>query len=415
VISVDEALEIVASHISALDPEDVSFELACGRLLREDVASDTDLPPFPRSAVDGFALRAADVSGTPATLEIIGEVPAGSFPSFQIGAGEAAQIMTGAPVPDGADAVQMVEQTRVDADRVEVRERVEAGQNIAPRGSEVANGAVVLREGTRLDPATIAVAATVGKTSLRVGRRPEVAVIATGDELVHPTTTPAPGQIRNSNGFSLVAQCEQVGATAHYLGVATDDEASLTQLIRAGLEKDVLLLSGGVSMGRFDLVEPVLEREGVEILFESVALKPGKPLVFGRTNDGTLVFGLPGNPVSTMVTFELFVRTALARLEGAPSPSRPYVTASLSGPLRNRGRRRAFLPGWLSVGTDGRLVAHPITTRGSGDIVAFAKANALVVSGEDDDIHATGDVVQVYPLDSFFHREDRWQNPANPR
>jgi molybdopterin molybdotransferase len=273
---------------------------------------------------------------------------------------------------------------------------------------------VVLRIGTRLDAAAVAVAATVGKTRLLVGRRPTVSVAATGDELVHPSRTPGPGQIRNSNGFSLAAQCRAVGIDARYLGVAEDSEASLRAFIQRGLETDVLLLSGGVSMGRYDLVEKVLSELGVEILIDAVALKPGKPLVFGVGEDGKLIFGLPGNPVSTMVTFELFVRTALARLEGASHPVREILQARLLAGLTNRGPRRAYLPGWLRAGDDGDLVAEPIPTKGSADIVAFSKANALLIVPEDQDRLESGDPVSVYPLDSFLHKEDRWLAARNP-
>lgn len=414
-LSVDQALSIVLDNVTPLPSEEIDFIDAVGRLLREDVRSDIDMPPFPRSAVDGFAVRADDVRAVPARLTIVGEIPAGTFPDICVGPGEAARIMTGAPVPDGADAVQMVEQSRADGDGVEILEAVANGQNIAPRGSEVRRDDVVLKIGTRLDPAAVAVAATVGKTRLLVGRRPQVSVVATGDELVHPSSTPGPGQIRNSNGFSLAAQCRQAGASVRYLGVASDDETSLEKLIRDGLDDDVLLLSGGVSMGRFDLVENVLASLGVKSLFDAVALKPGKPLVFGLSDDGTLVFGLPGNPVSTMVTFELFVRTAMARLEGARHPGRALITATLGAKLGNRGRRRAFLPGWVQPDDGGKLVAHPVATRGSGDIVAFSKANALLVVPEERDVIPAGDAVSFYPLDSFLDKEDRWQtgNPTN--
>lgn len=322
--------------------------------------------------------------------------------------------MTGAPVPDGADAVQMVEQSRVENDHVELLETVTSGQNVAPLGSEVRRGDVVLRAGTRLDPPAVAVAATVGKTTLAVGRRPRASVIATGDELVDPSSVPGPGQIRNSNGFSLAAQCRQVGATTTYLGVAKDDEPSLEALITKGLADDVLLLSGGVSMGRFDLVEKVLQALGVRLLFEAVALKPGKPLVFGLADDGTLVFGLPGNPVSTMVTFELFVRTAMARLEGAADPTRTLMSASLKRELGSKGPRRAFLPGWVRADAGGHLEAYPIATRGSGDIVAFSKANALLVVPEDRDTIPAGESVRFYPLDSFLGKEDKWLTASSP-
>lgn len=408
-IPVEEALDLILGNTRQLPAESIDFTKATGRLLREDVVSDIDMPPFPRSAVDGFALRARDLESVPTTLRIVGTIPAGSFPDFQVGPGEAASIMTGAPVPEGADAVQMVEQTESTSEAVEVREGLRSGQNIAPKGSEVRASETVLRSGTRLDPAAVAVLATVGKTKVSVGRRPETSIIATGDELVHPSESPGPGQIRNSNGFSLMAQCAAVGAAPRYLGVARDSESSLVELIRRGLEADVLLLSGGVSMGRFDLVEDVLERVGVRILVESVRLKPGKPLVFGVSEHGKLVFGLPGNPVSTMVTFELFVRTAIARLEGAAEPIRPLLVARLSARLASRGRRRAYLPGWVGVAEGGEPVATPIRTQGSGDIVAFSKSNALLVVPEEKEDLEPGEAVRFYPLDSFHSKEDRWQ------
>jgi molybdopterin molybdotransferase len=415
VLAVEEALSIVLDNVRPLGTEEIDFDAGVGRLLREDVISDLDMPPFPRSAVDGFAVRAEDLAHAPARFQLVGEIPAGSFPDFRIERGQAAPIMTGAPVPDGADAVQMVERSRHDGDHVELLEQVHSGQNVAPRGSEVAKGDVVLRAGTRLDPPAVAVSATVGKTRLVVGRRPRASVIATGDELVPPSEFPGPGQIRNSNGFSLVAQCTQAGTSTRYLGVASDTESSLEALIRHGLDDDLLLLSGGVSMGRFDLVEKVLERLGVRLLFDAIALKPGKPLVFGLSKNGTLVFGLPGNPVSTMVTFELFVRPAIARLEGASHPVRPLLRASLRAPLANRGSRRAFLPGWVRPDGDGALLAFPIPTRGSGDIVSFSKANALLIVAEDRDTIPAGDDVRFYPLDSFLDKEDRWQAANDPR
>ena len=413
-IPVDRALEIVLSRAQPLPAEEIDFTDAPGRILREDATADTDLPPFRRSAVDGFAVRASDTSSAPARLKLVGSVPAGTYPEFRIGPGETASIMTGAPVPEGADAVQMVEESREDRDGVVLLSSVASGQNVAPQGAEVRRGEVVLWSGTRLDAAAVAVAATVGKTRLLVGRRPTVSIAATGDELVHPSETPGPGQIRNSNGFSLLAQCRSVGIDAVSLGVAGDSESSLRGFIRRGLETDVLMLSGGVSMGRYDLVEKVLSELGVEILVDAVALKPGKPLVFGVGDDGKLVFGLPGNPVSTMVTFELFVRTALARLEGAENPVREILKARLLDSLTNRGPRRAYLPGWLRAGDDGELVAEPIPTKGSADIVAFSKANALLIVPEDQDRLESGESVSVYPLDSFLHKEDRWLAAKNP-
>jgi molybdopterin molybdotransferase len=409
-LPLEEAQAIVLSNTPRLPDEEVDFQKAPGRVLAEDIVSDMDLPPFPRSMMDGYALRSEDATTSPTRLDVVGVIPAGTFPSFRIESGQAAQIMTGAPVPDGADAVQIVEVTRVVGDQVEILEPVQPDQYVVARGSEVKLGDVVLKKGTHLDPAAVAVAATAGRVRLKVGRKPRVAVMATGDELVPPSEKPGPGQIRNSNGFSLAVQARMVGAQVTYLGVADDDTESLEGLIRSGLTHDVLLMSGGVSMGSLDLVEDVLTALGVKVLIDKVAVKPGKPTVFGVAPKGNIVFGLPGNPVSTMVGFELFVRPAMAKMEGSEKPWRPYLQAVLTGPLASRGPRRAFLPGWLEPSGEAELpLAHPITTRGSGDIVAFSKANALIVLPESLDRLEAGEGVQVYPLDSFLFKEDRWQ------
>jgi len=410
-IPLESALEIVLAHAPCLPVENVDFQDALGRVLAEDISSDLDLPPFPRSAMDGYALRSEDVTHAPTRLQVIGTVPAGTNPSFEVKKGQAAQIMTGAPVPLGANSVHIVEKTRLHGTDVEILELVKPGQNVVPRGKEVTTGDTVLRKGTLLDPAAVAVAATVGKTRLQVGRRPKVAVIATGNELVPPTLKPGPAQIRNSNGYSLSAQAANAGARVSYLGVAEDDKVSLSPLIRHGLTHDVLLLSGGVSMGRLDLVEEVLAEFGVRILIDKVALKPGKPTVFGIGPNGNLVFGLPGNPVSTMVTFELFVRPALAKMAGSVNTGRPQLKATLKGPLASKGPRRAYLPGWLETNSEGALPeAHPIPSRGSGDIVAFSKANALLILPENIDLMETGETIRVHPLDSFLFKENPWQN-----
>lgn len=409
-ISVEKALAIVLRSTPRLPHESVEFEQSLGRVLSEDVVSDVDLPPFPRSAVDGFALRACDLERLPARLAVLAVVPAGVLPSFRIGPSECAQVMTGAPVPEGADAVQMVEKTReAGPGQVEVLEAVENGQNLAPRGSELKAGDTVLRSGTRVDPAGLAVLATVGKTRVLVGGRPRVAVAATGNELVDPSEKPGPARIRNSNGFAVSAQARQAGAEVTYLGVAADDEVALSEVVRRGLAGDVLLLTGGVSMGKYDLVEEILRRFEIDILIDAVALKPGKPLVFGKAPGDQLVFGLPGNPVSSAVTFELFVRPALGRMQGEERASRPELQATLIAPLVSKGRRRAYLPGWVAPDTaGGRLLARPVPTRGSADVVAFAKANALLILPEEIDRLESGAEVAVFLLDNFFYKEDRW-------
>jgi len=405
VIPVEEALEIVLAHTPRLPAEEVSLDAALGRVLAEDVASDVDMPPFDRSAMDGFALRAEDVAGAPVTLPVQGLVRAGQHPETALQAGSAIQIMTGAPVPPGATAVQPVEKTR-SADggrRVEVLAAVEPGAHIARRGSEVRAGDVVLRGGESVDPPAVAVLAAVGKARVRVGRRPRVSVLVTGDELVDVSQKPGPGRIRNSNGPAVLAQARWAGAEAVSLGVVHDDEARIAAAVGEGLGSDVLVVSGGVSEGVYDLVEGVFAHFGVEVLFDRVALKPGAPLVFGRRRD-TLVFGLPGNPVSAQVTFDLFVRAALLRMQGARVVSRPLLEVELLGLVRNRSGRQAHLPARVRY-EGGRLVADPLRSMGSADIAAHARANALVVMAADRREARAGERAPARLLGNFLERD----------
>jgi molybdenum cofactor synthesis domain-containing protein len=414
-ISVDRALEIVLEHTPTLPTEEVPLAEARGRVLGEEVAADRDFPPFDRSAMDGFALRARDAANPPATLRVVGQVRAGQWPEHPVGAEEAVEIMTGAPVPPGADAVQQVEQTRrPDPGRVEILAAVEPGQNVAPRGSEVRAGERVLEGGERIDPAVVAVLAAVGKERVRVGSRPRVFVLATGDELVDAGEKPTGAQIRNSNGFAALAQACEAGATARSLGIVPDDRERIAARVREGLAGDVLVLSGGVSVGVYDLVEEALLRFGVKILFDKVAIKPGAPLVFGRLDHAgapsegarggtTLVFGLPGNPVSAQVTFDLFVRAALLRMQGARTVARPEVEVELGGRAKNRSGRRAHLPARVRF-TEGRLLAELLPSRGSADLVAHARANALVVLEASRTEAGPGERAPALLLSSFLER-----------
>ena len=415
-ISVDRALEIVLEHAPTLPTEEVPLAEALGRVLLEDVASDVDFPPFDRSAMDGFALRSADAAKAPLTLSVVGQVRAGQWPERSVGAGEAVEIMTGAPLPPGADAVQQVEKTRrIEAGRVEILAAVESGQNVAPRASEVRAGDIVLTRGERIDPATVAVLAAVGKAKLVVGGRPTVSVVVTGDELVDVALKPEHAHIRNSNGYAAEAQAREAGASVSSLGIVPDDRKRIARMVEEGLQDDVLVLSGGVSEGVFDLVEDVLAGFGVEILFEKVAIKPGAPLVFGRLvrpgpaakparRGTTLVFGLPGNPVSAQVTFDLFVRAALLRMQGARVVRRPELEVELLGRARNRSGRRAHLPARVRF-SGGRLVADLVPSRGSADLVAHARANALVVLEAARTEAAPGERAPALLLGNFLERD----------
>lgn len=404
-IPVEQALQIVLENTPTLQAEDVPLAEALGRVLAEDVRSDLDMPPFARSAMDGYAVRAADAAQAPVTLAVVGQVRAGQYPELALTRGQAIQVMTGAPVPPGANAVQPVEKTRaLDGGRlVELLSAIEAGAHIAPQGSEVRTGDLVLASGVVIDPATIAVLASVGKARVRVGRRPRVSVLVTGDELVDVRETPSLGRIRNSNGPAVEAQARWAGAAVRSLGTVPDMAESIADALREGLQDDVVVVSGGVSEGVFDLVEEVFARFDVAILFDKVAIKPGAPLVFGRRGD-TLVFGLPGNPVSAQVTFDVFVRAALLRLQGARVASRPIVEVELLGSLRNKSGRKAYMPARVRFEAS-RCVAQPLRSMGSADVVAHARANALVMLEATRVEAGAGERAPALLLGSFLERD----------
>ncbi len=400
-VSVEQALEIVLRETPALPPEEVPLEDALGRVLARDCAADRDLPAFDRAAMDGYALRAEDARDAPVALEVVGEVRAGEWPALAVGKGQAVRIMTGAPLPEGATAVQQVEKTRaLDEFRVTILGAVSEGQNVAPRGSEVRAGDVVLERGRVVDPAAIGVLATAGQVLVSVARRPVVALLVTGDEIVGVAEAPGRAQIRNSNGPAVAAQARLAGAAVELLGVAPDRHDAIVEALRRGLAADVLLVSGGVSAGDYDLVEPALLELEVNLLFTKVRVKPGAPLVFGRRGQ-TLVFGLPGNPVSAQVTFDLFVRPALLKLQGASVLSRPRLGVELAEGVRNRSGRTSHVPARVRF-EDGRLVARPLRSAGSGDLVAHARANALVVLEAEREEAARGETAEAVLLGRFL-------------
>jgi len=392
----DDALAIVLEHTPTLEAVDVDIVEAEGAVLAEDVASDVDLPPFDKSAMDGYAVRAADVASTPVELDVIEEIRAGVAPTKRIEAGTCAKIMTGAPVPAGADAVVMVENTEpASGGRVRIVRADPAHADICARGEDVARGATVLEAGHPVRRQEVGLLASVGRRRVRVHRRPSVAVLATGDELVDIEETPGPGQIRDANSWSLLASCRRAGVTADHLGVARDTEADLRAKIAEGLRRDVLLVSGGVSMGDWDLVPGIFREAGVTTHFETVAMKPGKPTVFA-TRGRRVIFGLPGNPVSTLVAFRLFVWPAVRKMMGHPLPSPPPLAAMLVSPLRVGGRRTRFAPVTLRW-EDAGYVAEPVPTHGSADLVAFCRANALAVL--EPGAHEAGSRVPAVTLD----------------
>ena len=361
---------------------------AVARVLAEDVAADRDVPALARSVRDGFAIRAGDVPGR---LRVIGEVRAGERFTGAVGAGEAVEIMTGAPVPNGADAIVMVEHTRREDGQVIVDRPAESRQFINPRGCEAGAGETVLRSGKRLDYTDIAMLAAFGRTSVSVYQMPRVAIVPTGDEIVEVGETPAEFQIRNSNAWSLTAQVARAGGTPQVLGIARDTIAHTRELVERGLQSDLLLLSGGVSAGRYDVVEPVLAECGAEFFFDRVLIQPGQPLVFGRAR-GTLFFGLPGNPSSTMVTFEIFARAALELLGGQEDTLLPMPLARLTRDFRHRPGLTRFLPARLSDAGD---EVTPIDWHGSGDVPALTRANAYLVADPAQAEYSRGELIRV--------------------
>jgi len=369
-------------------------------VLAEDVVSDLDMPPWDKSLMDGYAVRAADLPEGRGCLAVVEEVTAGQTPQRPVGPGEAIRIMTGAPLPAGADAVVMVERTQsLEGRRVQVEDRPpRPGQNILARGREMRRGDTVLAAGAVLRPQEVGLLATVGRTAVRVVPAPRVAVLSTGDEIVHACEAPGPGQIRNGNGPMLLAQVARAGGLPHDLGIARDRLDNLRPLIAEGLRFPVLILSGGVSAGVADLVPAVLQELGVQAHFHKVAMKPGKPVFFG-TCGATLVFGLPGNPVSALVCFELFVRPALRQLLGHVDAGPCLVQAVLVEDFAYKTDRPTYHPAVLET-PGGAWRVRPVPWFGSPDLRGLTRANAFVVFPAGEHQHRAGQEFQVLRTDS---------------
>jgi molybdopterin molybdotransferase len=400
ILSFEEARHAVELHARQLRPtgvENLDLLSTLGRVLALPITADRDFPPFRRAMRDGYAVRASDLGQLPATLEVIGEIKAGAAAEDiprEVKPGQAVSIMTGAPSPTGADAVVMVEYTKLQGNRVTITRGINAGDNIVPIGSEARQGDRLLEPGTRLDYSAIAALASVGQIhGIPVFRRPRVAILSTGDEVVDVSEAPGPTQIRNSNSYSLAAQVQEAGGEPQLLGIARDEVESLRTLIAKGLESDLLVLTGGVSMGKYDLVEQVLEEFGAEFLFTGAQIQPGKPIVFGKAK-GKYFFGLPGNPVSTMVTFELFAKPMLQALEGASPVPLMFLHARLKSEIKTKTGLKRFLPGLLS-GEFEHCQVELARWHGSGDVAATARANCYIVIPPDRERIAAGEWVAV--------------------
>ena len=400
-ISVAEAVQIVRQQTPVLATERVELARVLGRVLAEDVVADTDLPPFDRSQMDGYAVRAADVKTAPVTLRIVGESAAGRGWHQQLEEGQAVRIMTGAPIPAGADSVQQVELTHElrDGTVVELLESVEEGRSIVKRGTEIKAGEVVVRTGTTINAAMMAVLAAFGRANVEVFRKPRVAVLATGTELVPVDQTPGQDQIRDSNNYSISAYAELAGAVVERMPLTGDETELLKIQIADAAERcDLIVTSGGVSMGVYDKTKAALKELDAEIFFERVALRPGKPTVFARLPNGTLMFGLPGNPVSVAVTFNLFARTALLTMQGTTEPPLKAETAVLARSVKGTMERESYLPAQLTTNDDAQLIAFPLKWGGSSDFVAFALTTALVIVAANAKSIEAGSLVTVLRL-----------------
>lgn len=396
-ISIDEALEIIERETGSLDVETVPLDSCVGSVLGENIFSDMDLPPFDRSQMDGFAVRSADVANAPTKLRIIGESAAGKGWDGELGNGEAVRIMTGARVPAGADSVQKVELTIEEDGFINILKSAKSGNNIVREASEITKGESVIERGNRVTPNMIATLASFGYENIRAGVRPRVSILATGSEIVDVSKTPGKDQIRNSNSWSLSAFSSRVNADVRILDIAHDDLESLTETIgKAVTECDCLLISGGVSVGDYDFTKPALRNIGATTFFERVALKPGKPTVFSK-KDKTLIFGLPGNPVSIAVTFFAFVRTALLKMQGAAEFRLPESVAVASHEIKGAKGRDSLLPVTLSTNRKGKRIVETLRFSGSSNFIRFAGANGLVLV-ERDSVLKKGKGARVFDL-----------------
>jgi molybdopterin molybdotransferase len=395
-LTYEQARRTVIEHVAKDKGPHATTNLAVlsalGHVLAQEVKTDREYPPFDRSTRDGYAVRASDVAAG-VTLHCTGEIKAGDTVTAPLAPNTCVQIMTGAALLAGADAVVMIEHTQRDTDMVRFDRTAQPGQNVVPRGSEARAGQTLLTRGIRLGYAELAIAAQVGARELRCASKPRVAILSTGDEVVSIDAAPGPFQIRNSNSVSLAAQVTLAGGEPVLYGNAADTLEDLKQKIALGLHEDVLVLSGGVSMGKYDLVETVLKGLGAEFYFDAVAIRPGRPAVFGHCGD-TFVFGLPGNPVSTMVTFELFVVPALDVLSGADARPLPFLEATLGQALNEKPGLTHFLPARLEWhGTTPQVRA--LAWQGSGDIATVARANCFLVVPSDRSQVAAGENVAV--------------------
>lgn len=404
-LAVTDAQSIVLETAQRLGSEEVALEHSIGRVLATDIHANRDLPPFDVSAMDGFALRSADVVGVPAILQIIEDIKAGDLPQKTLQAGQCARIMTGAPLPAGADAVLRMEDTQeLSAMTVQIRASVKAGHDVRPRGENMTVGQVVLTTGTEITPGVIGVLATVKAAEIEVFRRPRVAILSTGNELEGLNEPVDPHKIPESNSYALMGQMQMLGLCPELLGIALDGEAEVERYLAQGLRYDVLLVSGGSSVGVHDLVRPALEKLGVEMKFWRVAMKPGHPLAFG-VKGKTLVFGLPGNPVASMVCVEEFVVPALRQMMGNRRRFRRIVSARLGRAIKHKPGRTEFVRVQLTRDAEG-FMANDTGNQSSGVLLSMAQAEGLLIVPAESIGLAAGEAVTVQWLDGTLFQDE---------
>jgi len=398
-ISIVEARSIVLGMVSSLPTERIAWSNGLRRTLAQLIRSRDDIPPFANSAMDGYAVRASDLQVLPATLPVVEDIPAGTFPQQAVEPGTCARIMTGAPFPEGADAVAPVEWTQQGKDGTVQFNRAPApGEHVRAAGQDVRDGEVVFEPGQVITPPVIGMLAMLGYPEVEVYQRPCVAVISTGDELVDASEALGPGKIRDSNGPALVAQVASAGAEALPPFRARDTLSSIRHIIEQALDADVLLFSGGVSVGAYDLVKQVLDEMGMELFFWKVRQRPGKPLAFGRLQ-GRFVFGLPGNPVSSAICFEQYVRPALAKMQGRRELLRPRYTARLDAPTSKKAGLYYFARGCAFYDADGRLCVHDTGPQASNLYTSMVRANCIFHMPEALEDPPVGTLVEVEWLD----------------